>query len=64
MIDVADPLLLVLFLSPLSRDVKYCLFSLDLEDTVEDLIAAVHSNDKDDDGEAIEVKGMLVIISK
>ena len=48
-------------LFPLRHDVKYYVFPLEPEDDAEDLVAVVDSNDKDDDGEAREVKGLLMI---
>ena len=57
----AGSLLLVLFLFPLHRDVKYCLLPLYLEDDVEDIVVAVDSEDNDYYREASEVKGLLMI---
>ena len=56
-------LLVLFFLFLLRRNVKHFVFPLDQEDDVGDLVVVVDSYNSDYDGEAIDVKGLLMIIS-
>ena len=58
--DVADPLLLSLFLLSLHRDVKRFLLLLHSEDDAEYLAIIVDSEHDDYYGEAREVKVLLI----